>query len=68
VFHVSLENGIVLRGTISHDDSASSTWGYSSYSVKRSLYIDDVLYTISEGLVKLNSLTDLGEINSVKLG
>jgi uncharacterized secreted protein with C-terminal beta-propeller domain len=66
VFHISPENGIVLRGTIDHDGNAD-LWD-SSYSVKRSLYIEDVLYTISEGLVKLNSLTDLSEINSVELG
>jgi uncharacterized secreted protein with C-terminal beta-propeller domain len=67
VFHISLEEGIVLRGTIGHDDDTGWEWN-SSYSVKRSLYIDDVLYTISDSLVKLNSLADLGEINSVELG
>ena len=57
VFHISVDEGIVLRGTISHQE----------YSVKRSLYVDNVLYTISDGLVKMNSLEDLSGINEVKL-
>jgi len=57
VFNVSLDDGIVFRGGIDHSDS----------SVSRSLYIDDVLYTISDGLVKMNSLADLSEVGEVNL-
>jgi uncharacterized secreted protein with C-terminal beta-propeller domain len=57
VFNISLDNGIVFRGGIDHSDS----------SVSRSLYIDNVLYTISDGLVKMNNLADLSEINEVEL-
>ena len=43
-------------------------WGYSSSSyISRSLYIEDVLYTISDKMVKMNSLDDLSEINSIEL-
>lgn len=57
VFHISPEDGLVLKGAIAH----------SGYSVKRSLYIDNVLYTTSDGLVKMNDLADLSEINNVEL-
>jgi hypothetical protein len=38
-----------------------------SYWVKRSLYIDDVLYTISNRKVALNSLSDLSSILEIEL-
>ena len=37
-------------------------------SVERSLYIDDTLYTISGGMIKMNGLGDLSEIGRVDLG
>lgn len=73
IFKVSLEEGIVFRGKITHYDNISQntySWDYSSYpdySVKRSLYIENVLHTISSGLVKMNDLVDLREINKLVL-
>jgi len=72
VFHISLEEGLVYRGRITHLENnaellKSGYWYQSPYSVKRSLYIDDVLYTISSSKVKMNSLTDLTEINELNL-
>jgi uncharacterized secreted protein with C-terminal beta-propeller domain len=77
VFRVSSEDGIALRGGITHYDNngAQSTYSdyswsdypSSDYSVKRSLYIDNVLYTISGGLVKMNDLADLRQVNSIEL-
>ncbi len=66
------ENDIVLRGGITHieDDADFLKSGYyfsSDYTVERSLYIEDVLYTISDKKIKMNSLTDLEEINEVEL-
>ncbi|MEM2875120.1 MAG: beta-propeller domain-containing protein [Candidatus Hadarchaeales archaeon] len=57
VFNISLENGITLKGTIGHKD----------WQVKRILYVEDALYTISDGMLKINSISDLGEIKSVEL-
>ena len=31
------------------------------------LYIDNVLYTLSQKMIKMNSLTDLSEINKLDL-
>jgi inhibitor of cysteine peptidase len=72
VFHISLEHGLQLRGRITHlaDNSDLLKTGYychSAYSIQRSLYIDDVLYTVSELKIKLNSLTDLSEIGEINL-
>jgi hypothetical protein len=33
----------------------------------RTFYIDDVLYTASQGYLKMNSFDGLDEINSIKL-
>jgi len=72
VFHVSLTEGFIIRGKITHLDGKDALLksGYyfeSPYSVERSLYIDDVLYTISKGTIKMNSLEDLEELNRVEL-
>ena len=63
----------LFRSRISHVEDESlflksgSYYPGSEYSVKRSLYMDNVLYTISEGRIKMNSLDDLREINSLDL-
>jgi uncharacterized secreted protein with C-terminal beta-propeller domain len=71
VFDISQE-GIELRGKVTHieDDSLlkSGYWFSSEYEVSRSLYIDDYLYTLSSGMMKINALVDLEEISSVRIG
>jgi len=72
VFHVSLEEGLVLKGRITHldDNSELLKSGYyfsSQYSIRRSLYIEDVLYTISDRKIKMNALSDLSEINELDI-
>jgi inhibitor of cysteine peptidase len=73
VFNISLDEGLELRGRITHCENFSELWqkGYyydfSTCSIERSLYIGDVLYTISEAKVKMNSLENLAEINEVEL-
>jgi len=56
VFTVSEQAGISLRGIITH--------GEYTY-VERAHYIDNYLYTISESVVKANSLDDLSEAGSL---
>jgi uncharacterized secreted protein with C-terminal beta-propeller domain len=55
----------MLRGNITHVESGHIQNG--SYDVKRTLFIGDVLYTISESKIKMNSLLDLSEINELSL-
>jgi inhibitor of cysteine peptidase len=71
VFDISLD-GIAFKGGITHlggsdDLLKSGYWFYSEYSVERSLYIDNVLYTISAMKVKMNNLETLTEINELQL-
>lgn len=72
VFNISISDGMVLKGRITHlDDNTdlikSGYYFSSPYSVNRALYIDHVLYTISDKRVKLNSLMDLTELGVVEL-
>jgi len=72
VFDISVEEGIDLRGGITHYDDGFDTEEYwnrngSLNDVKRSLYIDDVLYTVSDGKMKMNDLETLDYIGQVEL-
>jgi inhibitor of cysteine peptidase len=65
VFNVTVEDGFILRGTITQqDDLTSSNW---QKTIKRSLYIEDVLYTISEKMVKMSSLDTLETLGTTEL-
>ena len=68
VFNVTVQDGIVFRGGITHLATGQlPSWNNSSFFVTRALYIGSVLYTISNNTVKMNSLSDLTELNSVNL-
>jgi len=68
VFNVSVSNGIVLRGNVTQIPTGQlPTWNNTGFFVTRALYIGNVLYTISNNMVKMNSLSDLTELNSVSL-
>jgi uncharacterized secreted protein with C-terminal beta-propeller domain len=71
VFDISEEKGFGLKGRISHEDGdqvQSSCWyGSSDTAIKRSFYIDSVLYTCSGNKVKMNDLVDLNDINTLLL-
>ena len=73
VLNIDLENGITLRDRVTHvsDESEFKKAGYYYYndatSVKRSLYIGNALYTISNKIIKANDLTSLEEINKLML-
>lgn len=66
-------NGFEFRGRITHRNQSESIedhywyWESSNYDIKRTLFIDNTLYTISNNIVKMNSLDDLSEINSLEL-
>ena len=78
VFDISVEGGIELKGTITHDlevepEEEYDPWDEYYYmgnygnSIKRTLYIEDVLYTVSDNMVKMNDLETLEEINSITI-
>jgi len=72
VFDISVDGGLQLKGRITHIESPADLeqdyyWSYSPLSVERSLYIGDVLYTISDAKIKMNNLENLDYINEVQL-
>jgi inhibitor of cysteine peptidase len=66
VFRLSLEEGFVFRGGITHLVSDTSVQN-SSYWIKRSLYIENVLYTVSDKKIEMNSLADLTLLKEIEL-
>ena len=67
VFNLTLSEGLVFRGGITQIDDDISI-SNSNYYVQRSLYIDNVLYTVSNTEVQLNSLDDLAFIKEINIG
>jgi uncharacterized secreted protein with C-terminal beta-propeller domain len=71
VFNVDLDNGFVLKGKVTHENETINKTEYYYYDyqsqIRRSLYMDDVLYTLSGNMIKMNDLSDLREINKVEL-
>ncbi|MDH7593597.1 MAG: beta-propeller domain-containing protein [Methanomicrobiales archaeon] len=62
VFGVSPEKGFTLRGTVTHSSDAPPYYYYywgAPDTVKRALYMDDVLYTISTREIVMTDLKDL---------
>ncbi len=73
VFEVDKEEGFKLKGKVDHSDGKEGQrdyWGGYSYydnTVKRSLYIDDILYTFSNKYLMMNKISDLDEVKKMKL-
>jgi len=68
VFDISVENGLKLKGNITHRGEVQTEYYHDyNYAIQRSLYIEDVLYTVSTGEIKMHSISDLTELNSVSL-
>ena len=71
VFDISLERGLELKGKITHCSGSESQkawyYGSSSCSIERSLYIGDVLYTISDQKIGMNDLETLAKIGEIDL-
>ncbi|MDD1661408.1 MAG: beta-propeller domain-containing protein [Methanomicrobiales archaeon] len=67
-FSVSPSKGFTLRGTVTHSDEDTSGyyWG-SRDAVKRSLYIGDVLYTLSSSELIATSLPTMKPIREIPL-
>ena len=61
VFGLTPETGFVLKGTVEHGTGSDGYYYYGSSQneVKRSLYIDNVLYTMSSRKILANSLANI---------
>jgi uncharacterized secreted protein with C-terminal beta-propeller domain len=66
VFTITLTNGFVLRGNVTHLDSSTNSLD-SNFHINRELYIENVLYTVSNKVIKMNSLSDLTLIKQINL-
>ena len=68
VFNIIPDNGIVFKGGITQlQNGQLPTWQDNNLFITRTLYIGNVLYTISTNMMQMNSLTDLSELGSVSL-
>jgi len=70
VFGLTPEDGFEVKGKITHNENDEQDryyWWGSPNVVRRSLYMDDMLYTVSDGKIKANDLSDLKEIKEIKL-
>lgn len=70
IYNVDLEEGFKLRARISHISEeeykkAGDRWYRGNMNVERIIYIGDDLYTISKGMIKANSMTDMKEKGSL---
>lgn len=63
VYNIS-KDSITLRGLIDHSTGANR---YLGAGVERSLYIEDLLYTKSLNLLRINSLEDLSSVKNISL-
>lgn len=71
VMDVSIEDGLSVRGQVTHVDGSLDGGHYSRHRsdfVRRSLTMDDTLYTISEQTIAANALDDLAERARVDIG
>ncbi len=61
-------NSITERGRVTHvDEMTEETWKYWDYRIRRSLYIGDTLYTVSDRLIQANDLINMEEKGEVEL-
>ncbi|MBI3956718.1 MAG: beta-propeller domain-containing protein [Candidatus Kerfeldbacteria bacterium] len=73
VYDLTLENGFQERSRITHLDSAESFQksGYAyyddGYSVRRSFFINDTLYTVSTNQLRANALTTLEPLETLSV-
>lgn len=67
VLNINLLDGITLKGKISHDLENTQDYYQSQGYIKRSLYMNNNIYTVSDQLVKANLISDLSEVKKVNL-
>ncbi|HEX9061487.1 MAG TPA: beta-propeller domain-containing protein, partial [Clostridia bacterium] len=72
VYNIDLLNGFKLKGRITHlgrDDieKAGDYWYQSPLNIDRILYIDDMLYTLSQRFIKANDIKDLTEKKTLQI-
>ena len=64
VYGLDTKDGFELKGTIQH--ASDDRWPYE-HNYPRSFYIEEVLYTVSDSYLKMSDISDVSEINSIRL-
>ncbi len=64
IFDVTVEQGFVLKGDITHP---SNNQYQENAQINRIIYIEDALYTISNNIVKINDLGNLEAITQIQI-
>jgi len=73
VYTLNPTDGFKLRGKVSHYNDADiekmgDYWPYDyNKNIQRMLFMDEVLYSVSQGMVKANDIQTIKELNSIKL-
>ncbi len=68
VYNIDLKNGFTEKGRITHYDEKNKNYSYDYLNnIKRGIYINDILYTVSESKIKANDLNSLKELYSLNL-
>ena len=72
VIHIDPNIGFATKGKITHlknfEELLKSGYYFDSeYEIKRSFYIENVLYTVSNQMIKSNNLTNLNKISELRL-
>ncbi len=71
VFGLTPKDGFTVKGKITHNEGEEQQnwyWYGSPNAVSRSLYMDDVLYTVSLAKIKANDLSNIAnELKEIKL-
>lgn len=65
VYNITLTEGLVLKGNITHAETPGMP--PSTLIVNRALYIGNILYTVSQDKIELNSLADLSLLKEINL-
>ncbi|MBS3131888.1 beta-propeller domain-containing protein [Candidatus Woesearchaeota archaeon] len=67
-FGLSREGGFELKGKITHSENVNDNYYYGGPdAVRRALFMDDVLYTISSKKIMMNDIGSIETINEIKL-
>lgn len=68
VYGLDLENGFTLKGKIAHMQITDKYKDYDyTKEVERIIYIDNNLYTLSEGLIKATNMDNMEEKGSIEI-
>ena len=70
VLNIDLQSGITYKGRIQHEEAKQQdNYYYFDYlsNIRRSLYIDNILYTISQKYVQANDLDTIKQVSKVDL-